>query len=52
MSIHKPQSYIDHLDQSGEEAQVHTVEVSLPEHSVPNMGFDGNEFVALVKRVR
>ena len=31
VSINKPQSYIDHLDTSGEEAEVFQVEVTLPD---------------------
>ncbi len=30
VSIHLPQSYVDHLDASGEKAEVHVVEVTLP----------------------
>ncbi len=30
VSIHAPQSYIDHLDASGERAEVFQVEVTLP----------------------
>lgn len=37
VSINRPQSYIDHLDTSGDEATVHSVEVNLedlkPGHS-------------------
>jgi len=47
VSINKPQSYIDHLDASGEKAEVFQVEVTLPDakddvlygacHGVPGM---------------
>ena len=31
VSIHQPESYISHLDSSGDKAEVHEVEVYLPE---------------------
>lgn len=52
VSTHKPQSYIDHLNSSNEEAEVFSVQVALPTHGVPLMGMDGVEFVSLIERVR
>lgn len=52
VSIHKPQSYIDHLNSSNEKAEVFSIQVALPDHGVPLMGMDGVEFVSLVERVR
>ena len=51
VSTHKPQSYIDHLTASGEQAEVYEAQIALPWHSVPLMGMDDNEFVSLVQRV-
>lgn len=32
VSINKPQSYIDHLDASGEKAEVYEIALGLPDH--------------------
>lgn len=53
VSINRPDSYIAHLDASGDKAEVHEVEVYLPETvGVPFIGYGGPAEVSKVTRVR
>jgi len=52
VSIHKPQSYIDHLDASGELAEVFELEVMLPSSLGWIVGSSASTEVSRVGRVR
>lgn len=55
VSIHKPQSYIDHLDASGDKATVHSVEIVVYDDLEPGdcvVGCDCGVFASKVTRER
>lgn len=55
VSINKPQSYIDHLDASGEKAEVYQIALGLPDHTDAKLKvFDDetNEVFVDLQRIR